>query len=87
MLLVILGGVVLLGLFLLFGQLWRTAPASLAMAAKIFVPVWLCVGIVNLWVGVSKAGYTVAQEFPILLLVFAIPALLALAAIWHFSRP
>lgn len=86
MLMVILGGVVLLGLFLLFGQLWGTAPASLVTAAKIFVPVWLCVAIVNLWVGVSKAGYTIAQELPILLLVFAIPALLALAAIWHFSR-
>ncbi len=86
MLMVILGGVVLLGLFLLFGQLWGTAPASLATAAKIFLPAWLGVAILNLWIGVSKAGYTVAQELPILLVVFAIPALLAIAAIWHFSR-
>lgn len=86
MLMVILGGVVLLGLFLLFGQLWGTAPASLATAAKMFMPVWLCVALLNLWVGVSKAGYTVAQEFPVLLVVLAIPAAFAMAAIWHFSR-
>jgi hypothetical protein len=56
MLMVFLGGVVLLGLFLLFGQLCGTAPASLATSAKVFAPVWLCVAIVNLWVGVGKAG-------------------------------
>jgi hypothetical protein len=39
MLKVIAGGTVLLGVFLLFGHLWGEAGASLATAAKLFVPV------------------------------------------------
>lgn len=39
-----------------------------------------------MWVGVSKAGYTVAQELPILLANFAVPAALALGLIWWLGR-
>ncbi|MBN8986698.1 MAG: hypothetical protein J0H42_00530 [Rhizobiales bacterium] len=86
MLMVIAGGIVLLGVFLLFGQLWGSAAPALGLAAKAFIPVWLAVSIANLWVGVHKAGYTVAQELPILLVVFAVPSVVAAAAIWHFAR-
>jgi hypothetical protein len=86
MLLVIIGGAVLLGVFLLFGQLWGGSSAGLASAAKAFIPVWLLVSIVNLWVGVSHAGYTVRDELPILLVVFAVPAVLAVIVIWQLSR-
>jgi hypothetical protein len=86
MLMVIAGGVVLLGLFVLFGKLWGGDTPSLAAAAKTFIPVWLAVSIVNLWVGVARAGYTVREEFPILLIVFAVPAIIALLAIWYLSR-
>ena len=57
MLMVIVGGAVLLGVFLLFGKLWGGEAAALAWAAKVFIPVWLVVFIANLWVGVSHAGY------------------------------
>ena len=86
MLMVIGGGIVLLGVFLLFGQLWGGATPALALAAKAFIPVWLAVSVANLWVGVNKAGYTVAQELPILLVVFAVPGVVAAVAIWHFAR-
>jgi hypothetical protein len=33
-------------------------------------------------VGVKSAGYTVREEFPIFLVVFAIPAVVALLAWW-----
>ena len=36
--LVIVGGLVQLGLFLLFGWLWGANTASMALAAKCFVP-------------------------------------------------
>jgi len=39
-----------------------------------------------MWVGVTKAGYTVAQELPILLIVFAVPAALAGLVIWQMLR-
>jgi hypothetical protein len=86
MLMVIVGGIVLLGVFMLFGRLWGGDASSLATAAKLFIPVWLAVSIVNLWVGVSRAGYTVREEFPILLVVFAVPAIAAAIAVWQLSR-
>lgn len=86
MLMVVVGGVVLLGVFLLFGQLWGGTTPALATAAKLFIPVWLLISVANLWVGVNKAGYTVAQELPILLVVFAVPAAVVCIAVWQFAR-
>lgn len=56
------------------------------MAAKVFVPVWLVVSLVNMWIGVTRAGYTVAQELPILLVVFAVPAVIAAFAVWQLEK-
>ena len=86
MLMVIVGGLVLLGVFLLFGQLWGGTPPALCTAAKMFIPVWLIFSVANLWVGVNKAGYTLGQELPILLVVFAVPAVAAVIAAWQFAR-
>jgi uncharacterized membrane protein YwaF len=87
MALVMGGGVVLLGLFVLFGWLWGASPAGMAMGAKAFIPVWLLVAVVNMWVGVAHAGYTVRQELPILLFVFALPGVIALVLSWWLAQP
>jgi len=84
--LVIVGGVVLLGVFALFGKLWGDTASAMALAAKVFIPFWLVVSVVNLWIGVSRAGYTVRDEAPILLAIFAIPAVIAAVLIWRLSR-
>lgn len=86
MLLVIAGGVILLGVFLLFGKLWGADVAGIAAGARLFIPVWLVVAITNMWVGVTKAGYTVAQELPILAVVFLVPAILAAALAWQLAK-
>lgn len=86
MAMVIGGGVVLLGLFLLFGKLWGGAEPSFATAAKLFMPVWLAIALVNMWVGVTKAGYSVREELPILAVVFVVPAALALLVAWRVAR-
>lgn len=86
MLLVIIGGVLLLGVFALFGRLWGGDVAGIATGAKVFIPVWLAAALVNMWVGVARAGYTVAQELPILLIVFAAPAALAGLLAWQLAR-
>jgi len=80
---VIGGGVVLLGVFLLFGKLWGSDASALALAAKAFIPVWLVVALINMWVGVTHAGYSVREELPILVIVFLVPAALAAWAIWR----
>jgi hypothetical protein len=83
---VIGGGLALLGLFVLFGWLWGASAAGVALAAKLFVPAWAVVALVNMWVGVSHAGYTVRQEAPILVLVFLLPAVVAGIVAWQLSR-
>jgi len=82
-LIVILGGLVLFGVCLLLG---RWSGIGLAKAALCFVPIWLIAAGVNMWVGVSKAGYSVAAEFPIFLFVFAVPAAVAALLGWKVLR-
>jgi hypothetical protein len=58
---------------------WAVGGSSaLPTAAMVFLPLWLVGAAVNMAVGVKKAGYTVAEEAPVFLLVFAVPAFLAL---------
>lgn len=83
---VIGGGLVLLGLFVLFGWLWGASAAGMALAAKVFVPAWAAIALINMWVGVTHAGYTVRQEAPILVLVFLLPAVVAGIVAWQLSR-
>lgn len=82
----ILGGCVLLGVFALLGKLWGGHVSGIVVAAKVFVPVWLVVSLVNIWVGVTKAGYGVAQELPILFLVFGVPASVAIITSWQLAK-
>jgi hypothetical protein len=46
--------------------------------------IWLTITATNMWIGVSKAGYSVADELPILLLLFAVPAAVAVLVRWRF---
>lgn len=84
---VIAGGLLLLGLCVLVGRLTSSAaPSAIATSALYFIPIWLIVSGVNMWVGVSRAGYSVAEEFPIFLVVFAVPAATATFLWWSYSR-
>lgn len=85
-LLVIVAGLALLGVFTLLGWLWGASGAGMALAAKAFVPAWLIVAATNMWVGVTHAGYSVREELPILLLVFALPAAVAAGLVWWLAR-
>ena len=78
---VVLGGFLLLVICLLAGRLMKT----MALAALIFIPIWLGAALINMWIGVSRAGYSVAEELPIFLVVFAIPTVVALFIWWKFS--
>jgi hypothetical protein len=48
--------------------------------------VWFVVTAVNMYIGVTRAGYTVMDEAPILVLVFVVPAVIAGIAIWQFAK-
>jgi hypothetical protein len=59
--LVMAGGFALLGICLLVGKFAGGSPRALAKAALAFLPLWLIGAVVNMWVGVAKAGYTVGS--------------------------
>jgi hypothetical protein len=50
----------------------------------VFVVIWFFVAAANLWVGVSKAGYAYTEELPIFLLIFLLPAVVAVAIRWKW---
>ena len=85
---VIARGLLLLGLFVLGARFVHAAApaAGMAAAARWFVPIWLIGAAINMWVGVAKAGYSVAEEAPIFLVVFAVPAAVAILVAWSLSR-
>jgi len=80
------GGLLLLGLFILAGHLLGGERQSMARAAFAFIPVWLGAAGINMYVGVAQAGYTVVQELPFFVLVFGVPAVFALGIRWYLSR-
>ncbi len=86
MLLVILTGILLLGVFVMFGKLWGGDAAGIASGARHFVPVWVAVALVTMWGGVTKAGYTAMQELPVLGVVIAVPAAVARLPAWQIAR-
>ncbi len=85
-LIIIAGGFVLLALCLFAGRLFgRTGPETMIIGAKVFIPLWFAAAGVNLWIGVSQAGYSVMEELPIFLLIFGLPAAAAAFVWWKFS--
>jgi hypothetical protein len=81
---IILGGFLLLGVCLLLGR-WVSGSAVpvTSLAMKCFLCLWLIVTATNMWFGVSKAGYSIKDEAPIALVVFAIPAIAAIVILWR----
>lgn len=82
---IVVAGLVLLGLFALVGWWLGGGPQSTMTAAQLFIPVWLAVALLNMWLGVSRAGYSVAEELPIFLVIFAIPSAAAAFIWWRVS--
>lgn len=79
------GGFALLLSCLLLGHAFGGGMPGAVTGAKIFLPLWLVAAGVNMWLGVSQAGYSVADESPIFLGIFGVPAALAGLAWWLLS--
>lgn len=78
---VVAAGFGLLGLFALAGRVLG-GTSGIATAALIFLPLWFIGAGINMYIGVKRAGYSVAEEAPIFLVVFALPAAAALFGWW-----
>ncbi|MFV0297677.1 MAG: hypothetical protein ACK5JT_16320 [Hyphomicrobiaceae bacterium] len=77
---VIASGLVLLALLVLTGPFMGVTRRR---AALWFIPIWLVFALFNMLVGVFHAGYTFAQETPILAVVFGVPAIVAAVTAWR----
>ena len=61
-----------------------SAGISAVFATKVFAAFWFVAAAANLWVGVSRAGYTVREELPIFLVIFSLPAAAAALITWKW---
>ena len=78
-------GFLLLAVCALLGRLFSAHyPNATYTATVAFILIWLGVSAANLWVGVSKGGYTFADELPIFLVIFAVPTIVAIVLKWKF---
>ncbi len=79
----LLAGLLLLAALLILAKLFSANyPQSTTWATIAFIVLWLLLTAFNMWVGVAKAGYSAAEELPILLLLFAVPAAVAIMLKW-----
>ena len=82
---IIVGGFVLWAVCLGIAKLLASSSTTSMTAATVaFVAVWFVAAASNLWIGVSQAGYSFQEEFPIFLLIFLLPAGVAVLAKWKF---
>ena len=80
-------GFALLGILLVAApRLAVSAGRPIPFAIRLFLPLWFAGALINLWIGVASAGYTVMEEAPIFLVVFGVPALATLLILWLTAR-
>jgi hypothetical protein len=80
----LLVGFLLLTASMILGKLFSGNYSGATFAATvIFVALWLGISGTNLWVGVAKAGYSLNEEFPIFLLIFGVPTIVAILLKWR----
>ena len=75
-------GFVLLGICLFVPRLLGR---SMVIGAQVFIALWFLAAAFNLWMGVSRAGYSVMEELPIFLVIFALPAAAAGFVWWKYA--
>jgi len=80
----LLVGFLLLAASMLLGKLFSSNYSGATYAATlIFVALWLGISGANLWVGVARAGYSLNEEFPIFLVIFGVPTMVAIFLKWR----
>jgi hypothetical protein len=77
-------GLALLTICLVLGRSGSSS-RGIAIAALAFLPLWLIIAAANTYIVGASAGYSVTDEMPIFLLVFALPAIGAFV-LWRKLR-
>jgi hypothetical protein len=75
----LLAGILLMVSALILGRLFGGEyPSARGWSFWMAVVLWLGLTAFNFWTGVTKAGYSVREELPIFLLLFAVPVVVGL---------
>jgi hypothetical protein len=76
---IILIGFVVWSVCLGIGKVFsRSGPSAMTVATVAFVVIWFAVAGVNMWLGISRAGYSFQEELPVFLIIFLLPAAVAI---------
>jgi len=79
----LVAGFLLLAASLLLGKLFSANyPSATVVATVAYIALWFVIAVANMWIGVAKAGYSVAEELPIFALIFVLPAAAAIILKW-----
>jgi hypothetical protein len=79
----LVAGLLFLTASLLLGRLFSSNyPSATVVATVVYVALWFVIASANMWVGVTRAGYSVTEELPIFLLIFGLPAAVAIILKW-----
>ena len=79
----LVAGLLFLAASLLLGRLFSSNyPSATVVATVVYVALWFVIASANMWVGVTRAGYSVTEELPIFLLIFGLPAAAAIILKW-----
>jgi len=82
---IIVGGFVLWAVCLGIAKfLASSSTTAMTTATAAFVAIWFVAAASNMWIGVSQAGYSFQEEFPIFLLIFLLPVTVAVFVKWKF---
>jgi hypothetical protein len=81
---IIIGCGVLLWAGCLGAAKFMSGDGALTVATIVFLVIWFVVASLNLWIGVSRAGYAFSEELPIFLVIFLLPAILAVLVKWKW---
>jgi hypothetical protein len=83
-LLFLIAGLLLLASCLVLAKLFAAHyPDAVRLTAIGYVALWFLIAGGNMWVGVAKAGYSIAEELPVFLLIFGVPASFAIVLEWR----
>jgi hypothetical protein len=83
---ILASGLLMFGSLFFYSRLFtQHFPAAVTIATYAFMALWLAATTFNMWVGISHAGYSLREELPIMLLLFAIPAAVAFIVHWKFA--
>lgn len=81
---IIIAGLLIWAVINILSHLWVEKVAT-GSGLVLFLALWLIISVIHLWMGVFHAGYSFAEELPILAIVFLVPIFIALGC-WNFAQ-